>query len=66
MLFDFHQWQNGRQPGSVHATYLVAGTRDEPEAMEDDAVNMSSQMSYGQAASPSLTVALVAESQLKG
>lgn len=27
MLFDFHQKQNVRKAGSVHATYLIAGTR---------------------------------------
>jgi DNA polymerase delta subunit 3 len=27
MLFEFHRQQNVRKPGSVHATYLVAGTK---------------------------------------
>jgi len=27
MLFDFHQKQNTRKPKSVHATYLITGTR---------------------------------------
>jgi DNA polymerase delta subunit 3 len=31
MLYDFHRTQNARKPGSLHATYLVAGTR-KPEA----------------------------------
>ena len=26
MLYDFHQTQNARKPGSVHATYLLHGT----------------------------------------
>ncbi|KAF1810501.1 hypothetical protein P152DRAFT_460641 [Eremomyces bilateralis CBS 781.70] len=32
MLYEFHRAQNGRQPGSVHATYLISGLRriDEP------------------------------------
>jgi len=27
MLYDFHRSQNGRKPGSIHATYLLCGTR---------------------------------------
>ena len=27
MLFEFHRQQNGKKPGTVHATYLVAGIR---------------------------------------
>lgn len=27
MLFEFHRLQNGKKPGSIHATYLVAGNR---------------------------------------
>lgn len=27
MLFEFHRQQNGKKPGTVHATYLVAGTK---------------------------------------
>ena len=27
MLFEFHQKQNSRKPKSVHATYLVTGTK---------------------------------------
>lgn len=27
MLFEFHQKQNAKRPGSVHATYLITGTR---------------------------------------
>jgi DNA polymerase delta subunit 3 len=27
MLFEFHRQQNVKKPGTVHATYLVAGTR---------------------------------------
>jgi DNA polymerase delta subunit 3 len=44
MLFDFHQKQNAKKPGSVHATYLITGTRtppiansSAPQAPEDDA-----------------------------
>jgi DNA polymerase delta subunit 3 len=27
MLFDFHQKQNSKKPKSVHATYIVSGTK---------------------------------------
>jgi DNA polymerase delta subunit 3 len=30
MLFEFHRQQNVKKPGSVHATYLVAGTKRKP------------------------------------
>jgi len=35
MLYDFHRTQNARKPGSLHATYLLAGTR-KPEAQSQD------------------------------
>lgn len=27
MLFDFHQTQNARKPGALHATYLITGRK---------------------------------------
>lgn len=27
MLFEFHRVQNGKKPGTIHATYLIAGTK---------------------------------------
>lgn len=27
MLFDFHNQQNAKKPGTIHATYLVSGTK---------------------------------------
>src|SRR5690349_22862750 len=27
MLFEFHQHQNNKKPGTVHASYLIAGRR---------------------------------------
>jgi DNA polymerase delta subunit 3 len=27
MLYEFHQNQNAQKPGTVHATYLLAGTK---------------------------------------
>jgi DNA polymerase delta subunit 3 len=49
MLFDFHQKQNSKKPKSVHATYIVSGTKriaehNEAGAVQDgaDAVMQSS------------------------
>lgn len=27
MLYDFHQHQNAKKPGTIHATYLLSGTK---------------------------------------
>jgi DNA polymerase delta subunit 3 len=32
MLFEFHRLQNGKKPGSINATYLVAGRMRPQEA----------------------------------
>lgn len=32
MLFEFHRQQNAKKPGTVHATYLIAGTKRNPVA----------------------------------
>ena len=34
MLFEFHQKQNAKKPGSVHATYLITGTRLPPKSQQ--------------------------------
>ncbi|TAQ86970.1 hypothetical protein B7494_g4705 [Chlorociboria aeruginascens] len=31
MLFEFHRLQNGKKPGTIHATYLISGTKREEE-----------------------------------
>lgn len=40
MLYEFHQNQNARKPGTVHATYLLAGTKsnviNSPERAQKD------------------------------
>ncbi|OBT59212.1 hypothetical protein VE04_00332 [Pseudogymnoascus sp. 24MN13] len=39
MLFDFHQQQNRKKPGTVHASYLIAGKKlptDQPKAPNVD------------------------------
>jgi DNA polymerase delta subunit 3 len=36
MLYEFHRQQNGKKPGTIHATYLISGTkREEPEAADE-------------------------------
>ncbi|KAF2855579.1 hypothetical protein T440DRAFT_158272 [Plenodomus tracheiphilus IPT5] len=48
MLFEFHQKQNAKKPGSIHATYLITGTKRNTEQTNghggrtDDDVNMRS------------------------
>ena len=39
MLYDFHQKQNAKKPGTIHATYLLSGTKrpEEPEPLNGDA-----------------------------
>lgn len=32
MLFEFHQQQNAKKPGTVHATYLLSGTKSKEAA----------------------------------
>jgi DNA polymerase delta subunit 3 len=31
MLYEFHRQQNGKRPGTVHATYLISGTKRKEE-----------------------------------
>lgn len=32
MLYEFHRQQNGKKPGTIHATYLLAGVKNVPKA----------------------------------
>lgn len=75
MLFDFHQWQNGKRPGSVHATYLVYGTKKDehaspqPQTSPDGDVEMMSSMpdpEENDDVVPVLTLSVVPEDELKG
>lgn len=74
MLFDFHQWQNGKRPGSVHATYLVYGTKKDehaspqPQTSPDGDVEMMSSMpdpEENDDVVPVLTLSVVPEDELK-
>ena len=33
MLYDFHRQQNAKKPGTLHATYLISGTKREEEVV---------------------------------
>jgi DNA polymerase delta subunit 3 len=75
MLFDFHKWQNGKRPGSVHATYLVYGTKkdehasSQPQQSQDGDVDMMSSMPEQEEnddAVPVQTLSLIPEDELKG
>jgi DNA polymerase delta subunit 3 len=48
MLYDFHRTQNARKPGSIHATYIVAGTR-RPEVPSPSNGNATSSKTGGDA-----------------
>jgi DNA polymerase delta subunit 3 len=76
MLYDFHKSQNGKRPGSVHATYLVYGTRkdehggSQPKPSQDDNdIDMMSSMPEPEENDdpvPVLTLSLVPEDRLNG
>ena len=79
MLYEFHRQQNGKKPGTVHATYLISGTKqvEEPEAtiavkkdgedeiMQSSPFQSSMPHSYdGTGASSTLTITLAREEDL--
>ncbi|OBT72393.1 hypothetical protein VF21_07486 [Pseudogymnoascus sp. 05NY08] len=53
MLFDFHQQQNRKKPGTVHASYLIAGKKlptDQPKA--DNVEGADGEAGYMQSSPP--------------
>ena len=69
MLYDFHKYQNEQRPGSIHATYLVYGSKTADKAQGDGDVEMTSSMPEHEPLSeevPTTTLTIVAEEQLKG
>jgi DNA polymerase delta subunit 3 len=65
MLHDFHKYQNGIRPESVHATYLVYGTRSVDESSDNGDVEMGSSIPEAEADPvPTLTLSLVQEEKL--
>ncbi|KAJ9134547.1 DNA polymerase delta subunit 3 [Coniochaeta hoffmannii] len=74
MLYDFHKWQNSKRPGSVHATYLVYGTKkdelanSQPQRSQDEDVDMMSSAPDPEEDDdvvPVKTLSLVAENELQ-
>ncbi|CEJ95147.1 hypothetical protein VHEMI10645 [[Torrubiella] hemipterigena] len=68
MLYDFHKYQNDLKPASVHATYLVYGSKPAIKAEADGDVEMMSsapEQDYLTDAVPCTTMTLVAEDKLQ-
>jgi DNA polymerase delta subunit 3 len=82
MLFEFHRIQNGKKPGTIHATYLISGTKRKEEPTNgavkqdgdgDDYMQSSPPMSSmpqpdddGTGESSVLTITLTREEDLEG
>ncbi len=72
MLYEFHRAQNATKPGSIHATYLVYGTKTADSSsgvQEDGDVEMGSSMPEAESLSeevPTMTLSLLQEKQLEG
>ncbi|KAM0325273.1 hypothetical protein ACHAPQ_008047 [Fusarium lateritium] len=67
MLYDFHNYQNAQKSNSVHATYLVYGTRTPESQQSDGDVEMSSSMPEEPLSdeAPISTLTLAREEELK-
>lgn len=65
MLYDFHKWQNDKRPDTLHATYLVYGTRRKQVEANGDVEMTDSQSDIG-AEVPSSTLTLVRQEKLQG
>jgi DNA polymerase delta subunit 3 len=80
MLYDFHQQQNAKKPGTIHATYLVSGTKSreahaahgEQKDGDDDYMQSSpfvsssmAQPNEGTGESSILSISLVKEEDLE-
>jgi DNA polymerase delta subunit 3 len=68
MLYDFHNYQNAQKSNSVHATYLVYGTKAPESQQSDGDVEMSSSMPEEPLSDevPISTLTLAREEELKG
>ncbi|KAF7542767.1 hypothetical protein G7Z17_g11295 [Cylindrodendrum hubeiense] len=68
MLYDFHKYQNALRSDSVHATYLVYGTKSSDNAQSNGDVEMTSSIPDHDALSedaPTTTLTLAREEELK-
>lgn len=76
MLYEFHKWQNDKRPASLHATYLVYGTKSVGKAVMMEEPNGDIEMTDSQNSDefhnhfsdevPTYTLSLVKEEQLQG
>lgn len=69
MLYDFHQHQNGQSAASIHATYLVYGTKASDESGVNCDFEMTSSMPESENPADEVkttTLTLVAEDRLQG
>ncbi|CAH0025522.1 unnamed protein product [Clonostachys rhizophaga] len=68
MLYDYHTYQNGIKAESIHATYVVYGTKTQNNTAEDGDVEMSSSMPEHEPLSetvPTTTLALIRQENLE-
>ncbi|KAF4995447.1 hypothetical protein FGRMN_5128 [Fusarium graminum] len=67
MLYDFHNYQNAQKANSIHATYLVYGTKTPDSQQSDGDVEMSSSMPEESLSDevPTSTLTLAREGELK-
>ena len=69
MLYDCHKYQNGLKANSIHATYLIYGTKVPEHAQADGDVEMASSMPEEEALSEDVittTITLAREEDLNG
>ncbi|KAI0429544.1 DNA polymerase subunit Cdc27 [Xylaria sp. FL1042] len=70
MLYDFHKWQNDKRPNTLHATYIIYGTKSRQVQQDEDVEMTDSQMSDATDAPfsdlvPTYTLSLVSQEQLQ-
>ncbi|KAI1352443.1 DNA polymerase subunit Cdc27 [Xylaria sp. FL0043] len=70
MLYDFHKWQNDKRPNTLHATYIIYGTKSRQVHQDEDVDMTDSQMSDATDAPfsdlvPTYTLSLVSQEQLQ-
>lgn len=69
MLYDFHKYQNAMKADSVHATYLVYGSKAPEASQSNGDVEMSSSMPDQDVVSeqvPTKSLLIVPEEKLPG
>ncbi|KUJ07035.1 uncharacterized protein LY89DRAFT_790120 [Mollisia scopiformis] len=52
MLYEFHRQQNGKKPGTIHATYLISGTKQKEPEVANDAVEQDGEDTHMQSSPP--------------